>query len=139
MSVSVLVSSTATAGAQAVAALLGFLLVGVPSPLFFFALTFIMAFVPAVGGGGTTVAVAGFVLLTGRPMAALFLALWGLIVVGLADNALKPLLMKASVQLHGALIFFALLGGLTFFGAVGLIGRPGDPRLLPGRRADVPS
>jgi len=109
---------------QAVAALVGFLFAGVPSPLFFFALTFIMAFVPAVGGGGTTVAVAGFVLLTGRPGAALFLALWGMVVVGLADNALKPLLMRSSVQLHGALIFFALLGGLAFFGAVGLIAGP---------------
>jgi predicted PurR-regulated permease PerM len=121
VSVSVLVSSTATALVQALAALVGYLIAGVPQPLFFFALTFLMAFVPAVGGGGTCVAAAAFVFLTGRSGAALFLAIWGLLVVGLSDNALKPLLMRVDVQLHGALIFFALLGGLAYFGAVGLL------------------
>jgi predicted PurR-regulated permease PerM len=123
VSVSVIVSSTATAAVQAVAALAGYLLVGAPHPLFFALVTFVMAFVPAVGGGGTCAAVAGLVFLTGRPTAALFLLGWS-VLVGLSDNALKPLLMSGEVRLHGALIFFALLGGLTYFGGVGLLAGP---------------
>jgi predicted PurR-regulated permease PerM len=46
------------------------------------------------------------------------------VVVGLSDNFLKPLLMKGDVHLHPALIFFALLGGLSYFGGIGLIAGP---------------
>jgi len=124
VSVSVMVSSAATAAVQALAALVGYLIAGAPHALFFTLVTFLMAFVPAIGGGGTCVAVALLVFLGGKPGAALFLAAWGVIVVGLSDNALKPLLMRNEVRLHGALIFFALLGGLTYFGGVGLVAGP---------------
>jgi predicted PurR-regulated permease PerM len=123
VSVSVIVSSTATAAVQALAALVGYVIAGAPHPLFFTVVTFLMAFVPAVGGGGTCAAVAGLVFLTGKPGAALFLLGWS-VLVGLSDNALKPLLMSHEVRLHGALIFFALLGGLTYFGGVGLLAGP---------------
>jgi predicted PurR-regulated permease PerM len=123
VSVSVLVSSAATAAVQAFVAFVGYLIAHVPHPLFFAAVTFLFAFVPAVGGGGTCVALAGLVFVTGHPGAALFL-LMGTVAVGLSDNALKPLLMQSDVQLHGALIFFALVGGLTYFGAIGLVAGP---------------
>jgi predicted PurR-regulated permease PerM len=42
-------------------------------------------------------------------------------VVGLVDNVVKPLIVKRGLQLHGAIVFFALLGGLAVFGAVGLV------------------
>ena len=124
VSVSVLVSSTAAAAVQALAALIGFVIVRAPHALFFTVVTFITAFVPMVGGSTATIAVAILVLMSGRPGAALFLVIWGIVVVGLSDNAVKPLLIRAEVRLHGALIFFALLGGLSHFGGVGLVVGP---------------
>jgi len=56
--------------------------------------------------------------------AALFLAIWALAVVGLIDNVVKPLLIKGGVQINAAVLFFALIGGLAMFGAVGLIVGP---------------
>ena len=50
----------------------------------------------------------------------LFLALWALVVVGLIDNLLRPLLIRGGVHLHGALVFFSLIGALAAFGGVGL-------------------
>jgi len=44
--------------------------------------------------------------------------------VGLSDNLVKPLLIKGGVEMHGAVIFFALLGGLAAFGPVGLVVGP---------------
>ena len=49
---------------------------------------------------------------------------WGLLVVGLIDNVVKPLFIKGGVEMHGAVVFFALLGGLAAFGPVGLIAGP---------------
>ena len=57
-------------------------------------------------------------------IAALFLALWGLLVVGMVDNVVKPLLVKRGMNMHGGLVFFSLLGGLSAFGTVGLIAGP---------------
>ena len=40
--------------------------------------------------------------------------------VGLIDNVLRPYLIRGGAQLHGALVFFSLIGGISAFGAVGL-------------------
>lgn len=124
VSVAVLVSSLATAGLQAVVAFIGYLIASVPHPVFFATLTFFIAFVPAVGAGGTGLAVALLMLLLGHPWMALFLAIWAVLVVGLVDNVVKPLLVKRGLDMHGGLVFFALLGGLAVFGGVGLVAGP---------------
>lgn len=118
---SVIVSTAATALVQAVAALVGYFIAGVPYPFFFFAVTFIVAFVPALGAASVCIAAAGVRLLMGHPWAALFLVVYAIVVVGLVDNVVKPLLMKDGVRMHGAVVFFALLGGLAAFGAMGLL------------------
>jgi predicted PurR-regulated permease PerM len=118
---SVIVSTAATALVQAAAAVVGYLIVGVPYPGFFFALTFIGAFIPAAGAGAVCIIAALLPLLMGHPWKALFLVIYGLVVVGLVDNVVKPLLMKEGGQMHGAVIFFALIGGLAAFGAMGLL------------------
>lgn len=118
---SVVVSIVATALIQALAALVGYFIAGVPHPFFFFLLTFIFSFVPAVGAASVCVLVAGFLLLTGSPWAALFLAIYAILVVGLIDNIVKPWLMKGNMQMNGVVVFFALLGGLAAFGPIGLL------------------
>lgn len=124
VSVAVLVSSLATAGLQAVVAFVGYLIARVPHPLFFMTITFFIAFVPAVGAGGVTLAVALLLVLLGHPWAALFLAIWGVFVVGLVDNVVKPLLVKRGLSMHGGIVFFSLLGGLAAFGSAGLVAGP---------------
>jgi predicted PurR-regulated permease PerM len=120
----VLVSSLATAGVQSLAALVGYLIARVPHPLFFTTVTFFVSFVPAVGAGGTVLVAAVLLLAMGHTWMALFLAIWGVVVVGMVDNIIKPLLVKRGLHMHGAIVFFALLGGLTVFGTVGLIAGP---------------
>ena len=44
--------------------------------------------------------------------------------VSLVDNLLRPMLIKGDVQIHGALIFFSLIGGILLFGFTGLIVGP---------------
>ena len=77
--------------------------------------------IPAIGAGVVCLAVAGLVALTGQPYSALFLAVWGIVVVGLTDNLVRPLLIKNEIGMHGAIVFFALIGGVAAFGALGLL------------------
>jgi predicted PurR-regulated permease PerM len=121
VSFSVIASSVITAGVQAVAALAGFLVSRVPHPIVFAAVTFFVAFVPAVGAASVCLFAAGILYVTGHPTGSLFLALWGVVVVGLVDNIIQPLLIKAGMEMRSAVVFFSLIGGLAAFGAVGLI------------------
>jgi predicted PurR-regulated permease PerM len=121
---SVLISSLATSGVQALTALVGYLIASVPHPLFFTTITFFVSFIPAVGAGGMTLAAALLVFGMGKTWMAVFLAIWGLVAVGMVDNIIKPLLVKRGMHMHGAIVFFSLLGGLTVFGTVGLLAGP---------------
>ena len=121
---SVLASLFLTALVQGAAATAGYLIAGVPNPIFFGLLTFLAAFIPSVGTTIVALPLAGLVLARGHPWSALFLASWALLVVGLIDNVVKPLLIKEGVRLDGAVLFFALIGGLALFGAVGLLVGP---------------
>lgn len=150
VSFAVIASAGITAAAQALAALVGFLIAQVPNPVFFALVTFFLAFIPAIGAAIVSLLAAALLLVTGHPYMALFLALWGLLVVGLVDNLVKPLLIRRGLEIHGAVVFFALIGGIAAFGAIGLLVgplvvalflvvlriyhrdyTPGDPRIPP--------
>ena len=121
VSYAVLISTVATAGVQAAAALVGYLLASVPYALFFTGVTFFFALIPVVGGAAVCLFAALILLVTGHTYMALFLAAWGLVVVGLIDNVTKPFLIKGDIEMNGAVVFFALIGGIAAFGMVGLL------------------
>jgi predicted PurR-regulated permease PerM len=124
VSVAVIVSSVVTAAIQAAVALVGYLIAGVPNALFFGIVTLVVGMIPALGASAVSLVAAALLYFSGHPVAALFLAIWGLVAVGLIDNIVKPYLIRGGVELHGAVVFFALLGGLAYFGAVGLLAGP---------------
>jgi predicted PurR-regulated permease PerM len=124
VSVGVFVATVATAAIQAVLAFIGYVIARVPFPLSFGFLTFFLALVPFIGGAATGLVLALLQLINGHPVAAVFLALWSICVVGVADNVLKPLVMRGDTPLPAGPLFFALISGLLSFGAVGLLVGP---------------
>jgi predicted PurR-regulated permease PerM len=121
VSFSVIASTVITAGVQALAAFIGFLISRVPHPIFFMAVSFFLALVPALGAPSVCLFAAGILYITGHPYLSLFLAVWGVVVVGLVDNVIKPLLIKHGMEMRSVVVFFSLIGGLGAFGAVGLV------------------
>jgi predicted PurR-regulated permease PerM len=118
---SVLAANFITGLVQAVVATVGFYIARAPSPIFFGLLTVFASLIPSVGTTLVTLPVAGLLLLLGHPWAALFLAAWSLLVVGLIDNLVRPLLIRrGGGNLHGALVFFSLIGAIAAVGPVGL-------------------
>jgi len=124
VSYAVVLSAIVTAAVQAVAALIGFLIARVPNPLFFTVVTFFTAFIPAVGAASVCLVAAALLVVTGHLPMGIFLAAWGIVVVGLVDNVIKPLLIKRGMEIHGGVVFFSLVGGLAAFGAIGLLVGP---------------
>ncbi len=119
-----LISTVLTAAVQSVAALVGFLIARVPNALFFCMVTFVAALIPIGAAGMVSIILAITLLLSGRTGAGIFLLCWGALVVGTIDNFAKPFFIRGGVQLHGGVVFFALLGGLAAFGPVGIIAGP---------------
>jgi predicted PurR-regulated permease PerM len=123
-SIAVMVSTIATAGIQTIVAAVGLFVARAPQVLFFTLATFFLALIPAVGAASVPIAVGVLLLFTGHWLGGTFLIGWGVLVVGLVDNVVKPYLIKEGIELHGAVVFFALLGGLALFGATGLVAGP---------------
>ena len=47
--------------------------------------------------------------------------IWSLAVVGMVDNFVKPLFIGNRLRLPALILFFSILGGISVFGALGLI------------------
>jgi predicted PurR-regulated permease PerM len=125
VSKSVIGAQLASGAAQAVVATIGYVISGVPSPLLFGVLSLAASFIPV---GGVTAFVGlplvALLWLMGRPGWAIFLAAWTLLLTGLVDNLIRPLIVRGGTNLPGGLVFFALLGGLLAFGPIGLVVGP---------------
>src|SRR5687768_5249718 len=98
-----------------------FFLLGLPSPLLWGVVMFLMSMIPMAGAFVVWVPAALYLLLTGSYVKAIVLAVWGVLVIGSIDNFLSPRLVGGRARLHELLIFFSVLGGLQVFGVLGLV------------------
>lgn len=62
-----------------------------------------------------------YLLVTGSIWKGIILVLIGSLVISTVDNVLRPLLIKGKVKMNFLLLFFSVLGGINFFGFIGLI------------------
>lgn len=124
VSKSVIGAHLATGVIQAAVATLGYAVSGVPSPIFFGVLTLAASFIPSVGTAIIGVPLCGLVWMMGHTGWAIFLLAWTTLVTGLVDNLVRPLLVHGRTDLHGALVFFSLVGGILAFGPMGVVVGP---------------
>ncbi|MEQ1524246.1 MAG: AI-2E family transporter, partial [Aestuariivirga sp.] len=92
-----------------------------PAPLFWGVVMGLLAVVPFLGAfviwGPTAIVLA----LSGEFVAAIQLTVWGVVVVGLVDNVLYPILVGKRLMLHTVPSFIAVAGGLVLFGPHGIV------------------
>jgi predicted PurR-regulated permease PerM len=118
---SVIQGSLTIALIQGVLAGVGFLIFGIPSPIFWGAVAAFCALVPSVGTALVLVPAVGYLVVTSHFAAALGLAIWGAFLVGFIDNVLSPKLIERKMEIHPLLILFSVLGGIQFFGVMGFV------------------
>ncbi|WP_223449265.1 MULTISPECIES: AI-2E family transporter [Pseudomonas] len=80
-----------------------------------------LSLLPVVGAGIVWVPVAVFFLLTGAIWQGVVLVLFGVFVIGLVDNLLRPLLVGKDTRMPDYLILISTLGGLAVFGLNGFV------------------
>jgi predicted PurR-regulated permease PerM len=109
--------------AQGLVALLGFMLFGLPAPFLWSAMVVFAALIPLVGSPLAWVP-AGLYLFSISQPRGIGLLIYGVLVISMIDNILKPLILKGAAQVHTMLGFLAILGGLYAFGFKGLVVGP---------------
>ena len=103
---------------------LAFWVLDVPSPLLWGAVMILLCMIPMAGAFLVWVPAALYLLAGGHPWNALFLAVWGGVVIGSIDNVLRPRLVGGRTRMHELVVFFAVLGGLQVFGVLGIVTGP---------------
>jgi predicted PurR-regulated permease PerM len=100
---------------------LAFAVGGISSPLFWAVLIAFFSIVPVVGSALIWVPAALYLAFSGHwGRAIVVVAICGG-VAGLADNIVRPLLLRNRTRLNELLLFLGVLGGLQVFGLLGLV------------------
>ena len=105
--------------AQGLAAVIGFLIAGVPGALMLGFFTFFLSIVPA-GPPLIWVGATVWLFYQDQPGWAVFMALWGFFVISGIDNIVKPLLISRGSSLPFVLVLLGVFGGILAFGFVGI-------------------
>jgi predicted PurR-regulated permease PerM len=109
---------------QGLVALIGYLIIGVKEPWFWFVVTCITAMLPVVGAALAYVPLAIIFFANGDTGKGIFMLIYGFGVIGLVDNVFRFTLAKKIGNVHPLVTVFGVIIGLSVFGFIGLIFGP---------------
>ncbi len=112
------------AAAQGTLTAIGFWFLGLPSPALWGTVASLLSVLPFIGAGFVWIPAALYLASVASYGKAAILVAWGILVVGMADNIIRPIVLGEKAQMHTGIMFFALLGGIQAFGLIGLFAGP---------------
>jgi predicted PurR-regulated permease PerM len=98
-----------------------FWVLDIPSSLLWAVMMAFLSLLPAVGAGIVWAPVAAYFLLSGMYWQGIVLGLFGVFVIGLVDNVLRPILVGKDTRMPDYLILISTLGGMAVFGLNGFV------------------
>lgn len=93
----------------------------VPAPILWGVVMTFLSLLPAIGAALVWFPVALYLYSTGQWWQATVLIAYGALVIGLADNILRPLLVGRDTKLPDYIVLFSTLGGITLLGINGFV------------------
>lgn len=101
-----------------------FWLLGIGGALLWGVVMAIFSLLPAVGAALVWVPAAIYLAAVGNILEAVVLTIFGVVVIGLADNVLRPILVGRDTKLPDYIVLLSTLGGLAMFGINGFVMGP---------------
>jgi predicted PurR-regulated permease PerM len=98
-----------------------FWFLGVRAPLLWAVLMAFLSLLPAVGAALVWLPVAIYFVATGAVWQGLVLMAYGVLVIGLVDNLLRPILVGTDTKMPDYVVLISTLGGIEIFGMNGIV------------------
>jgi predicted PurR-regulated permease PerM len=122
---SVVVALLLSAFVQGLLAGIGYYFAGVGSVFLLMALTMILSMIPFLGAASVWISVCLWLLFfADRPVAAIFLAIYGAAIVSTVDNVIKAWVLHGRSRLHPLLALLSVIGGIKALGLIGVFVGP---------------
>ncbi|RZJ16281.1 MAG: AI-2E family transporter, partial [Haliea sp.] len=96
-------------------------ILGIHAPVLWGTLMAFLSLLPAVGAALVWLPVALYFLATGAIVKGVVLIVFGVLVIGLVDNILRPLLVGKDTKMPDYLVLVSTLGGMALFGLNGFV------------------
>jgi predicted PurR-regulated permease PerM len=109
------------AAAQGALGGLAFWVLDVRAPMLWAVIMAFLSLLPAVGAALIWAPVALYLLAIGQTWQGMALIAWGVMVIGLVDNVLRPILVGKDTQLPDYLILISTIGGIAVIGLNGFV------------------
>jgi predicted PurR-regulated permease PerM len=103
---------------------IGFYFLGIKSPVLWGCAMTIMSFLPLLGTFSIWGPAVGYLFFEGDYIKALILLLYGVLVITMVDNILRPIIISGRTKMPALAVFFSVLGGIKVFGPIGFIMGP---------------
>ncbi|ELY71400.1 AI-2E family transporter [Natrinema versiforme] len=103
---------------------LGLLATGIPNAAFWTFVMIILSLIPLIGSFLVWGPAVVYLFLISEPLFAVGLFVYSVIIVGLSDDYLRPVLVDRYAELNPAVIILGVLGGVYAFGVMGLFYGP---------------
>ena len=100
---------------------LAFWFLDIRGPLLWAVLMGFLSLLPAIGSAIVWLPVALYLLASGATAEGIGLIVWGMIVIGLVDNLLRPMLVGKDTRLPDWVVLITTIGGLSVFGLNGFV------------------
>jgi len=98
-----------------------FWILGIQGPVLWGVAMAFLSLLPAVGAGLVWGPVALYFLATGAVWQSVVLTLYGVGVIGLVDNVLRPILVGKDTKMPDYVVLISTLGGMAMFGLTGFV------------------
>ena len=98
-----------------------FWFLGIHAPVLWGALMAFLSLLPAVGAALVWIPVAIYFLATGALWQGIFLIAFGVLVIGLVDNILRPVLVGKDTKMPDYVVLVSTIGGMALFGLSGFV------------------
>jgi predicted PurR-regulated permease PerM len=109
---------------QGIVALIGYLIIGVPEPWFWFVITAFTALLPVVGAALGYIPLSLLLFANGDMVRGFVVLGFGLIIIGSVDNIFRFWLVKKLGDVHPMITVFGVIIGVNIFGFIGIIFGP---------------
>jgi len=113
--------NVAVAAVQGALGGLAFWVLGVQGALLWAVLMAFLSLLPAVGAALVWLPVAVYFLATGHVWEGVALIVFGVVVIGLVDNVLRPILVGKDTQMPDYIVLMSTVGGMALFGVNGFV------------------